>query len=308
MTTKRASKRRKLAAKPEKGNMATNVKSKVKAETTTPRATVKESARLKSHQLLPKSQKGLRSAPGKIEHKRQAQNTAHKVLTKAPKNLVTGRLNVAQEHHAQISRVSFVVRLTLDENGQFGRTEIEYVSSSRNRKQNFLSLDLDGDHLVAFMKECISSLNIPKSAMPVVRTPEKVKDLTPIQQRPKFSLVVSDIQLFNSRAPNIMNLTVMSGEPLIVQARFQLQGLEARSFTAQEPFYEMKVYINEITSSTPKLLTTYRAKLIQNVLEYTVPTEVSGLSHGLYRLFTVVTLGADIKMASHYDGPMVQVI
>jgi hypothetical protein len=42
------------------------------------------------------------------------------------------------------------VRLTLDEQGQLGRGEIEHVSSSK--KQSFLNLD--GEQLVAFMKGC----------------------------------------------------------------------------------------------------------------------------------------------------------
>ena len=304
MTAQRGSKRKKLASKPDKQTTVTNEKIKEKSKTAPTATKVKEKARLRSDEPLAKTQKALRSAQEEVEHKRQARNKAHKALTKARGNLAAARLDVEQERQAQIRRASFVVRLTLDENGQFGRTEIEHVSSSR--KQNFLSLD--GERLVAFMKACISPEIIPKSAIPVMLDPEKVEDPSAGQLKPKSTLVVSDIQLFNSRGPSVMGLTIISEEPFIVQARFHLQGSEAQSLTNQEPFYEMKVHVNEITSGKFKLLSTYRAKLIQNVLEYTVPTEISGLSHGLYRLFTVVTLGADIKVAGYHDGPMLQVI
>jgi hypothetical protein len=305
MTAQRGSKRKRLAAKPKKGTTVTNEKSKVKREAATPRNKVKERARLKLNEPLTKTHGALQSAEVEVQHQRQARNKGQKASNKARVDLVAGRPKTEQEYQAQTRRASFIVRLTLDENGQFGRTEIEHASSGR--KQNFLSLD--GEHLVAFMKAGISPLIISKPAIPPVGAPKEIEGPTPGQLiRPKTNLVVSDIQLFNSRTPNVMGLTLMSEEPFIVQVRFQLQGPEAHSLTAQEHSYEMKVYFKEITSGKSMLVITYNAQLIQNVLAYTVPTEVPGLSHGLYRLFTVITLGGDVKTAGYHEGPMLQVL
>ena len=69
----------------------------------------------------------------------------------------------------------------------------------------------------------------------------------------------------------------------------------------------MKVYVREVTSGKYILLTTYRANLAENVLEYTAQMQVPGLPSGLYRLVTLVTLPAPINMGSQYKGPIVDV-
>ena len=70
----------------------------------------------------------------------------------------------------------------------------------------------------------------------------------------------------------------------------------------------MKVYANEVATGKGMLLTAYRAELTQDVVEYTAPGEVLGLSPGLYRLLTVVTLGVPIEMAGYYDKTIIRVI
>jgi hypothetical protein len=49
-------------------------------------------------------------------------------------------------------RITFVIRLTVDERGQPRRTEIEHAQSGQ--KETFP--DLDVQRLAAFMKKCIS--------------------------------------------------------------------------------------------------------------------------------------------------------
>jgi hypothetical protein len=240
----------------------------------------------------------------KVKHEHQARIKAEKDLTEARGELVAARLEVEQERHAKLRRVSFVVRLTVDEHNQFRRTEIEHVES--NRKQNFLSLD--GERLVAFMKASISPTSVPEPAIPKAPLPEMTEAPTPQPLRPISNLIVSDVQVFRTGDPGFMTLILIREEPFVVQARFQLQGPEAPSLTAQEPSYKMKVYANEVSSGKSQLLTTYSAELIQDVSQYLAPATMPGLPPGYYRLFTLITLGKPLKLAGYYDGPVVQVI
>jgi len=54
-------------------------------------------------------------------------------------------------------RVTFIVRLTVDERGQPRRTEVEHAQSGK--KETFPGLDVQ--RLAAFMKACISLLKHP---------------------------------------------------------------------------------------------------------------------------------------------------
>jgi hypothetical protein len=105
-----------------------------------------------------------------------------------------------------------------------------------------------------------------------------------------------------------MTLVLSGEEPFGLKARFQLQGPDAQYLTTYATSFEIKVYANEVTSGESRLLTTYSTKLIQDLLEYTAPTRVPGLPHGLYRLFTLVTLSKPIKIGGYHDGPVIQVI
>ena len=130
-------------------------KSRLEARTVAALDKGKGRAGLNSNESLAEVQRALRTAQPEAKRERQAR-------IQAEKELAVARLGTELEPQAQIKRVSFVIRLMLDEHGQFGRTEIEHVSSGR--KQNFLSLD--GERLVAFMKACISPEFVPGDAIP----------------------------------------------------------------------------------------------------------------------------------------------
>jgi hypothetical protein len=268
------------------------------------RAKAKKRARLESGEALAEAKKGLRAAQAEVKHERKARIKAEKALVKAQQALAAARLVAKQERPAREMRVSFIVQLMVDEHGQPRRTEIEDAKSGR--KQNFVGLD--GERLVAFMKACISPATIPEHAIPPTPPPEQAKAPTPEPLEPKASLVVSDVRVFHPGEPDSMTLILTSEKTFVVQAHFQLQGPEASSLTAQESSYEMNVYAEELASGESKLLTTYSAKLIQDVLEYKAPAEVPGLPPGLYRLFTLVTLDAPIKVVGYHDGLIIQVI
>ena len=303
MATQRNSKRKKLRAKTSNETTFSAENARIETKGARTRTKEKQKAIPKSKESLTKAQKAVQADPLEVKRKRQTRIRAEVALVKTKENPAVTRLEAHQEHQARIKRVSFVVRLTVDEHGQPRRTEIEQVESSR--KQNFLTLD--GERLVAFMKACISPTIIPEPAIPPAPPPEKVEVPTPIPLRPKSSLIVSDVRVFRPEHPDFVALTLAPEESFVVQARFQLQGPAVQFLTTQAFSFEMKVYANEVTSGASMLLTTYSAKLIQDVLEYTASAEVPGLPLGLFRLFTVVILSAPVKMAGFYGKTIINV-
>lgn len=269
MAAQRASKRKKLAAKPDRDTTDAIDKAKVRASMSRARAKAEEKSRLK----------------------------ATKVSEKAHQALVAARLVAEEEHQAQLKRVSFIVRLTVDGRGQPRWTEIEPVQTSR--KQNFPGLD--GERLVSFMRAYINYAVGSEPANPATFPSGKVEAPSPGLLRPIASLIVSDVRVFRPGRPDFMTVTLTPEESFVVQARFQLQGPDARSLTARESSYSMTVYAKEVTSGKSMLLTTYSAELIRDVVEYAAPTKMPGLPPGLYHLFIVVILRAPIKMAGFYE-------
>lgn len=66
-------------------------------------------------------------------------------------------------------RVTFIIRLTVDERGQPRRTEIEHAQSGK--KETFAGLDVQ--RLAAFMKACISPPNHPETDDPPSTSPRE---------------------------------------------------------------------------------------------------------------------------------------
>ena len=116
---------------------------------------------LNSNEALAEIQKALRAARAEAKRERQARIKAEKALIKAQGKSTNTPTEAERNSLPQKRRISFVVRLTLDEQGQFERTEIEHVSSGN--KQNFLSLD--GDLLVDFMKTCVNPETIQEDVI-----------------------------------------------------------------------------------------------------------------------------------------------
>jgi hypothetical protein len=224
-------------------------------------------------------------------------------LASAQTNLATGRES-NRIPQSEAKRVSFVVRITVDKNGQPGRTEVEGVEN--NKKQNFLNLD--GEQLVTFMKACIFPESNLKTRSSIAPFQEKEVSSIQAPHTLNFSLSITDVRAFRPANSDYSPLIYNSEEAFIVQTRFQLKGIDALLITSQESPYVVKVFFNEVTSSKSWLWTTHRTHLTRDLLEYSVLVDVSGLPTGLYRLFTVVTLGESFKMAQFYSNIIIQVI
>ncbi len=304
MTAQRGSKGRNLAVKPEKETTASGEITKAEAKTAPFRAEVKKIARPKSIEAPAATRKDVKAAQAKVTHERQAPIVTEQALAEDRETLTDASLEIKQEPQPQWKRVSFVVRLTVDEHSQVRRTEIEHVESGG--KQNLLSLD--GEGLVAFMKASIGPADVPEHTIPPAPPPETVEVATVELHGPKSGLSISDVRVFRPELSDVMALILNSEEAFVVEARFHLQGSAVPSLGVQDSPYEMKVYVSEVTSGKSKLLTTCSAILTQDELEYTVQAEAPRLPPGIYRLFTHVSLGAPNRLAGHHDGPVIRVI
>ena len=105
----------------------------------------------------------------KVEQEHQTQAKAEQAKAEAESALVEARrtmgaeienmepLHTALGEEGAERRVTFILRLTVDEQGQPRRTEVEHARSGS--KETFLGLDVH--RLDAFMKACISLPNHP---------------------------------------------------------------------------------------------------------------------------------------------------
>lgn len=203
-----------------------------------------------------------------------------------------------------LKRVTFIVHVTVDEQGQPLSTEVEHVISN-GKKNKFPNLDVE--KLVAFMRACFGS---PIRSEPVnTMLPSSARSVTPIPQLVggEGSVVILEVMIFRANMPGIMTLTLGPDEDFIVQTRFRLEGPNASSVTARGSMCQIKVFAQELAGGTAKLLTACQALLVKDVLEYAPQAKVPGLSPGLYRLTAWVTLHTPIKTAAHHAKLIVHV-
>ncbi len=313
MTAQEGPKRKTSTAKPDEETRIALGKAKAKAKAAPAQAKAEERARLKAEEGLAEAEEALAAAPAEVEHERQVQvkteqTEAEPALAEVRQATEIGTEKIelppaAPEEGGAERRVSFVIRLTVDERGQPRRTEIEHARSGQ--KGNFPGLD--AQRLAAFMQAYLKPLAVPEPATPSVPLPPTAEAPTSQLLEPAVGLAVSDVEVFHPGVPDLMALALNSAEAFVVQVRFELQGPQALALTTQISPFEIRIYAHELTSGASTLLTTYSGNLVENVVEYTTQTQALGLSPGLYRLITLVTLHAPAKMVGHHEGPIVHI-
>lgn len=305
---------------------------------------VKEKARLKAEKALSEARENLESFQAEIEEERDARIKAEKALTEVQENLEAAKEEIQQERQARADaeearneaektlakknrslqvdagkversaiedeengaeqRVSFVVRLTVDEHRQPKRTEIEHPLSGK--KETFPSLD--AQRMASFMTACISPPPVSKPTPIAEPIPTKAAATKPEPKMPATTLTVSNVQVFRPEVPDVPALFLTKDKAFSIQVRFQLVGPEALSITAEKAPFEVRVYTGEASHGGSSLLKTYRANLAKDELEYLAQMQVTpGLSTGVHRLFTLVALYEPVKMINHYEGPIIKV-
>lgn len=272
-------------------------------------------ARAETALTLAETQETLAAAQAEMEQERQARikaeqarveaesalEEANKAMEVAMKNRELLLLEPGEEDAGQ--RISFIVRLMVDERGQPQRTEVKHAQSGK--KETFLALDVQ--RLAAFMKTCLSRPASLEPAAPLMLPPRRVETPRKESAKPVADLTISEVRVYHIGAPSGTALVFNPNEAFVIQPCFQLQGAMATSLTTQESSYEVNVYAYDMTCGASKLLTSHKANLVKEVLGYAVPLQAPGLSPGLFRLMTVVTLQAPDKTMSYHEGPVIQV-
>ena len=334
-----------LGAEPNRETRDEIEKNKAEIKAIRRRVKAEEKAKLKAEKALSETQKALKDAQAKVKRETDSRIKTEKDLTEVQETLSTVRLELEQEREARIEaekgqtelekaleeahnnktdlrenskkplkthhneegteqRVSFIVRLTVDAHGEPQRTQVEHAQSGN--KENFSTLN--GKRLTDFMRSCIITTATPETRITPLSSSVKSRVPTPKPSTQTSRLIVSDVQVFHLGDNGAIAWSLNTEEDFVVLVSFQLQGPEAPSLTAEESAYEVKVYANKIASKESKLLATYSGNLVKDDLEYTVQTEVPGLSSGPYSLVTVVTLDPPKQLAGYHEGPIIKVV
>ena len=336
MTTQDSSKRKKTPRKstkksetklPENSEQANEVENKgipekelneIKASLA---ATQKEiererQKRINAEKALKEAQESISSSQAEVERERLTRTQAEQAKAEAEHALAEARQAIRAkaeqaeepphifEEEGFEQRVTFVVRLTIDERGQPLRAEVEHAKS--RRKQAFPDLDLK--RIAEFMNTSIMSVVEPKSAVAQGIQEETAEEVHPQEDtRPSISVTVSEVKVFRKSASEISTLTITPNEDFLVEVSFRLEGTEAPSIMHQGSLYEIKVYANDMTGGSSVMLARHEANLIKEIFEYKNQISVSGLPPGLYRLVTLVTVNEPILLGSFSEGPFVRV-
>lgn len=322
MTTQEGPKRKNPAARSDS-------ETRIALERARAEAKAAERARLKAEEALAGNKATLAAAQAEIEQERQARSRAEQARVEAESALAKAKNTLPVETETAEAlpsalgepgaeqRVSFIVRLTVDERGHPRRTEIQHAGSGE--KAAFPGLD--GKSLAVFMQGCLSPLVAPQSNIlaapsaslveaPAVQPPGPAASLeAPALQafEPATRLAISAVAVYRAGAPGAMALALNAAETYVLQVCFQLEGPEALSLAAGEPSYDLQVYAHEVTTGASILLNQHAGNLVQGVLEYRHDTLISDLRRGLCRLRTLITLQTPTKMAAHFEGPIINI-
>jgi hypothetical protein len=272
--------------------------------------------RINAEKALNEAQESISSSQAEVEQERLTRLQAEQAKAEAEEALAEARQAIrAKAEQAEVSphifeqegfeqRVTFVVRLTIDERGQPLRAEVEHAKS--RRKQAFPDLDLQ--RVAEFMNTSIMSVVEPKSAVAEGIQEETAEEAHPQEDaKPSISVTVSEVKVFRKSASKISTLTINPNEDFLVEVNFRLEGTDAPSIVRQGSLYEIKVYANDITGGGSVMLASHQANLLKEIFEYKSQIMVNGLPPGPYRLVTLVTLNEPILIGSFYEGLFVRV-
>jgi hypothetical protein len=294
----------------------TLIEAKETSEATETQAEQERQARAQIEETLTETKEALATAQRELKRERQARSEAEQARADAEEAsaeaMKAARVKAenteppptAPEQGAE-ERVSFLIKVTHDEQGRFRYSEIEPSKKDREPKK---FVGLAGHGLVGYMEEHIRSLVVTEPITPPTPAPASIEPEVPQPLQPTTNLTISEVQVFRLKEPGVPTLFLSPEEAFLIQVLFQLEGPEAPSFVAQGSPFEVTVLAHERTSGTSKSLTTYRATLVEGVLEYTTHVKGQGLLPGFYRLVSKVTLQDAAKMRDQYEGPMLQVI
>lgn len=269
-------------------------------------------ARVETVRELEGLKETLGTALADAEQERQARIKSDQEKTEA--RMALGRLQPsAQEQPMQKTtpaleeviggeqRVSFVLRLTVDEQGHTKRTEIEHAQSGK--KDVFPTLNVD--RLLGFINSCIIPLELAELVTPQV-SKETIKEANePKKQATQIAIEGLQTECINDYDRDAA--VFEADKAFLIRTSFKLQGVEPHPSIYKSEAYEIMVYACGIDQKLYTQLARYTSNLVEGVFDYTAQMKVPGLSSGLYRLSTLVKIKEPINAVGFYDGTILQI-
>lgn len=195
-------------------------------------------------------------------------------------------------------RVSFIVRLTVNERGDPLRTEIEHAQT-RTKK---IIPAFEPQQVADFIQSCIIAVKEPEAeAEPPVKRKagEQVKE--------GIQLVLSQVKVWRPGNPGRMALNISAGEMPFAQIDFQLEGTDSPALTEKRLVYEVKLYAKEISSEKSRLLGEQKGELAAGITSYRSQLRIRRLEPGIYRLMATVDIPEIPGLVSYQEGHFVRV-
>ncbi|MEM7799274.1 MAG: hypothetical protein AAF633_08800, partial [Chloroflexota bacterium] len=203
-------------------------------------------------------------------------------------------------------RISFIVRVTVDEANNPLRTEIEHAQSKI--KKVFVGLDRNQltDFIVNHIDQTIATgMEKPN---PLVTDEIDLSHSQPAPSHQNFHIYISDVAILRADyGSSQMNLIVGSHENFMVQVSFNLEERTERVSLSPTSALEINLYAYELTKGKTILLCRGRIELEIDRLTYSPILKISTLSEGVYRIKTMIKHLPSSNLIALHEGPFFRV-
>jgi hypothetical protein len=267
-----------------------------------------------AEKALAKTKDLMSSVEKQLAQEKQARAEAEKAMSEAVQSSSEGSMlkeadiekdevsgEIAEAHGAE-QRVSFVVRMIVDSQGQARRSEIEHIQSGK-KKKIFPALDVT--QLAAFMSSHLSAtappeiVTLAKAAPPLEKTAEVRPEVEGIY------LDIKGVEIYRADDPRVPSLVFNAQEEMEISVDFQLSGTEASNLADRGIEYAITVHANAVASGASIVLAASRYQLSKDVVDYSSKMISKKITPGLYRLVTLVVLKSPERQAAYYEGPTI---
>jgi hypothetical protein len=260
------------------------------------RARAEEKARLKLEEALAQAQADAQDAQADAERERQMRLQAEQALSDVQKKPIAGPAIPAGS--GAESRLVFILRLSLDENRQPKRVEIE---ENQTRKRDSIP-GLDYRRISAFIQTFLSPLSLGEE-QPAAQAPGPMKIAGEIERTP--TIVITDVEVGDSQDP-FNRLVFYPHDRVQVRIRFHLDNPDILPEVDRDEGFEIKLHARNRQDNTYQLVASQRQAVLPGLVQYSVELELRNLLPGLYSLFTVVSLPS-ARLGRFFEGPVFEV-
>ncbi len=197
---------------------------------------------------------------------------------------------------------AFVIRLSVNKNGQVMRTEIEHLKSGT--KDTFASLDKQ--RLVNFIESMITTTE-SDDEMELVYQPEPMLEEKFEQGSLRKPFIIANIKTYCSNENGEVSMVFHVNQPIIIRTDFNVLDIENLTSSSQTITYIVQVYAYGIDTHSSTMIATATTNLLPGVSEYSTQMHCNGLPTGLFRLLILINFQPPANHHQMVDGPFLRV-